>query len=150
MFAVAHLKAIRKSNPNKLEYGLGPLMTKLLLFLCTIYCFGKLFQNCPLVFLVSSHRTKKNGSSHPPKWCCLNHHCSVHPIPSGPNSSVKLSASTIGGSENIGIVSRKVLGQSLGRIRLAVSTLKNYSPGEKQVRSVGCVDFVTLVALFCW
>ena len=57
MFAVAHLKAIRKSNPNKLEYGLGPLMTKLLLFLCTIYCFGKLFQNCPLVFLVSSHRS---------------------------------------------------------------------------------------------
>ena len=53
---MAHLKVIWKSNPKKLKYGLRPLMAKLLFFLCTIYCFGKLFQNCPLVFHVSSHR----------------------------------------------------------------------------------------------
>lgn len=52
---MAHLKVIWKSNPKKLKYGLRPLMAKLLFFLCTIYCFGKLFQNCPLVFHVSSH-----------------------------------------------------------------------------------------------
>ncbi|CBI29301.3 unnamed protein product, partial [Vitis vinifera] len=30
-------------------------MTILLFFLCTKYCFGKLFQNCPFVFPINSH-----------------------------------------------------------------------------------------------
>ena len=37
-------------------------MTKLLFFLCTIYCFSKLFQNCPLVSL--STATSLHVNSH--------------------------------------------------------------------------------------
>ena len=44
----------------------------------------------------------------------------------------------------------QVLGQSLGRMRPAVSALRNYSSAEKQVGSVGCIGCFTLVALFGW
>lgn len=61
-----------------------------------------------------SYTFAKKGSSHPPKRCRLDHHCTVRPIPSGPNSPAKLSAGSIGGSEDVGDCESEGFGAVVG------------------------------------
>ena len=62
MFWWANLGIITFSEPT-FHNPICPLFGKILKETCTIYCFKMLFQNCPLVVPVSSHRLSRHSLS---------------------------------------------------------------------------------------